>query len=175
MLVLDEPTNDVDIEMLSEIEDMLDSWPGTLIVVSHDRYLLERVTDQQYAILDGHLRHLPGGIDEYLRLAARRDALSAKSTTVNTTTAKASQVSAANAALSGAELRNVQKEIAALDRALGKLAGRVDAKHVELAEHDQSDHVGIGKLTAELRVLEAELAEKEGRWLELSELAESSE
>ena len=175
VLVLDEPTNDVDIEMLSEIEDMLDSWPGTLIVVSHDRYLLERVTDQQYAILDGHLRHLPGGIDEYLRLAARRDALSAKSTTVNTTTAKASQVSAANAALSGAELRNVQKEIAALDRALGKLAGRVDAKHVELAEHDQSDHVGIGKLTAELRVLEAELAEKEGRWLELSELAESSE
>ena len=175
VLVLDEPTNDVDIEMLSEIEDMLDSWPGTLIVVSHDRYLLERVTDQQYAILDGHLRHLPGGIDEYLRLAARRDALSAKSTTVNTTTAKASQVSAANAALSGAELRSVQKEIAALDRALGKLAGRVDAKHVELAEHDQSDHVGIGKLTAELRVLEAELAEKEGRWLELSELAESSE
>ena len=175
VLVLDEPTNDVDIEMLSEIEDMLDSWPGTLIVVSHDRYLLERVTDQQYAILDGHLRHLPGGIDEYLRLAARRDALSAKSTTVNTTTAKAALSSAANAALSGAELRNVQKEIAALDRALGKLAGRVDAKHVELAEHDQSDHVGIGKLTAELRVLEAELAEKEGRWLELSELAESSE
>ena len=178
VLVLDEPTNDVDIEMLSEIEDMLDSWPGTLIVVSHDRYLLERVTDQQYAILDGHLRHLPGGIDEYLRLAARRDALSAKSTTVNTSEASAAQAalsSAANAALSGAELRNVQKEIAALDRALGKLAGRVDAKHVELAEHDQSDHVGIGKLTAELRVLEAELAEKEGRWLELSELAESSE
>ncbi|MGI9161393.1 MAG: ABC-F family ATP-binding cassette domain-containing protein [Mycobacterium sp.] len=170
VLVLDEPTNDVDIEMLSEIEDMLDSWPGTLIVVSHDRYLLERVTDQQYAILDGHLRHLPGGIDEYVRLAARRAARSA-----NSTTAKTSEVSAAQAALSGAELRNVQKEIAALDRALGKLAGRVDAKHVELAEHDQSDHVGIGHLTAELRVLEAELAEKEGRWLELSELAESGE
>ena len=71
MLVLDEPTNDVDIDMLSATEDLLDSWPGTLIVVSHDRYLLERVTDQQYAILDGHLRHLPGGIDEYLRLAYR--------------------------------------------------------------------------------------------------------
>ena len=88
---------------------------------------------------------------------------------------EAGAVAAANAALSGAELRNVQKEIAALDRALGKLAGRVDAKHVQLAEHDQSDHVGIGHLTAELRVLEAELAEKEGRWLELSELAESVE
>ena len=60
---------------MAATEDLLDSWPGTLIVVSHDRYLLERVTDQQYAILDGDLRHLPGGIDEYLRLAARRNPL----------------------------------------------------------------------------------------------------
>ena len=73
VLLLDEPTNDVDTDMLTAIEDLLDSWPGTLIVVSHDRYLLERVTDQQYAILDGRLRHLPGGIDEYLRLAAHSD------------------------------------------------------------------------------------------------------
>ena len=72
VLILDEPTNDVDTDMLAATEDLLDSWPGTLIVVSHDRYLLERVTDQQYAILDGHLRHLPGGVEEYLRLAAAR-------------------------------------------------------------------------------------------------------
>ncbi len=72
VLVLDEPTNDVDTDMLTATEDLLDSWPGTLIVVSHDRYLLERVTDNQYAILDGRLRHLPGGVDEYLRLAAER-------------------------------------------------------------------------------------------------------
>ena len=168
VLVLDEPTNDVDIEMLSEIEDMLDSWPGTLIVVSHDRYLLERVTDQQYAILDGHLRHLPGGIDEYVRLAARRDAAS-----TNSTTAKASQAAAATAAHTGAELRALQKEIAALERALGKLATKVNAKHVELAEHDQADHVGIGRLTGQLRELETDLAETEGRWMELSELVES--
>ena len=71
VLLLDEPTNDVDTDMLTATEDLLDSWPGTLIVVSHDRYLLERITDQQYAILDGRLRHLPGGVDEYLRLAAR--------------------------------------------------------------------------------------------------------
>ncbi len=70
VLLLDEPTNDVDTDMLTATEDLLDSWPGTLIVVSHDRYLLERVTDQQYAILDGRLRHLPGGVDEYLTLAA---------------------------------------------------------------------------------------------------------
>ncbi len=72
VLVLDEPTNDMDTDMLAAIEDLLDTWPGTLLVVSHDRYLLERVTDQQYAVLDGHLRHVPGGVDEYLRLLAKR-------------------------------------------------------------------------------------------------------
>ena len=165
VLVLDEPTNDVDIDMLSATEDLLDSWPGTLIVVSHDRYLLERVTDQQYAIINGHLRHLPGGVDEYLRITAARQAApqSARPTVPVATT------------LAGAELRTMQKEIAALDRALTKLAQKVDATHIALAEHDQSDHVGIGRLTAELRDLESDLAEKEGRWLELSELVESAE
>jgi len=169
VLVLDEPTNDVDIDMLSATEDLLDSWPGTLIVVSHDRYLLERITDQQYAILDGHLRHLPGGVDEYLRITAARN-------TARESASKSTRPSAATAtALSGAQLRGVQKEIAAVDRALTKLAGKVNATHVALAEHDQSDHVGIGHLTAELRDLESELADREGRWLELSELAESAE
>ena len=173
VLVLDEPTNDVDIDMLSATEDLLDSWPGTLIVVSHDRYLLERITDQQYAIVNGHLRHLPGGIDEYVRIAATqhdgRDAgrdSAPKSARTTTTTATS---------LSGAELRGMQKEIAALDRALTKLAAKVDATHVELAEHDQSDHAGIGRLSGQLRELEAELMEKESRWLELSELVESAE
>jgi ATPase subunit of ABC transporter with duplicated ATPase domains len=163
VLVLDEPTNDVDIDMLSATEDLLDSWPGTLIVVSHDRYLLERVTDQQYAIIDGHLRHLPGGVDEYLRIMARRQA---------DTGSDRPPESVAREALSGGELRNVEKEIAALDRALSKLSDRVNAKHVELAEHNQSDHVGIARLSQELRVLEGEVAAKESRWLELSELIE---
>lgn len=165
VLVLDEPTNDVDIDMLSATEDLLDSWPGTLIVVSHDRYLLERITDQQYAVLDGHLRHLPGGIDEYLRMTARRHAAEASP--------RPAEPEHARERLSGAELRNIEKEIAALDRALVKLSGRVNAKHVELAEHDQSDHVGLARLTQELRVLEADVADKESRWLQLSELVES--
>jgi len=164
VLVLDEPTNDVDIDMLSATEDLLDSWPGTLIVVSHDRYLLERITDQQYAILDGHLRHLPGGVDEYLRITAARQ--TGKSSTPVPVEAEAH-------ALSGADLRNVQKEIAALERALTKFAAKINTKHIELAEHDQSDHIGIGKLTAQLRELDEELAVTEGRWLELSELVES--
>src|SRR5690606_38284034 len=76
VLILDEPTNDLDTDMLAALEDLLDSWPGTLVVVSHDRYFLERVTDQQFALLDGRLRHLPGGVDEYLRLSAAAPARS---------------------------------------------------------------------------------------------------
>jgi len=77
VLVLDEPTNDLDTDVLAALEDLLDSWPGTLIVVSHDRYLMERITDQQYAVLDGGLRHLPGGVDEYVRLSRQRRTASA--------------------------------------------------------------------------------------------------
>jgi ATPase subunit of ABC transporter with duplicated ATPase domains len=163
VLLLDEPTNDVDTDMLAATEDLLDSWPGTLIVVSHDRYLLERVTDQQYAILDGRLRHLPGGVDEYLRLAAR----------ATPQRAAASATSASRPqAISGAELRATEKEIAAIDRRLARLADQIVAKHQELAEHDQSDHVGITRLTQELRGLEDDVAGMENRWLELSEVLE---
>ncbi|MGE4361681.1 MAG: ATP-binding cassette domain-containing protein, partial [Mycolicibacterium sp.] len=162
VLVLDEPTNDVDTDMLTATEDLLDSWPGTLIVVSHDRYLLERITDQQYAILDGRLRHLPGGIDEYLRLAGERPEPSVSR-----------PKPAAAEQLSGAELRNIEKEITSIDRSLAKLADRISAKHDEMARHDQSDHVGLGRLNEQLRELEGQVAEQESRWLELSERLES--
>jgi ATPase subunit of ABC transporter with duplicated ATPase domains len=161
VLLLDEPTNDVDTDMLTATEDLLDSWPGTLIVVSHDRYLLERVTDQQYAILDGRLRHLPGGIDEYLRLAGR-----------STVTAAAGPPPAPAQAMSGAQRRTAEKELAAADRQLARLADRIAAKHLELAEYDQSDHVGLTRLTQELRNLEDEVVTTEGRWLVLSEMLE---
>ena len=160
VLLLDEPTNDVDTDMLTATEDLLDSWAGTLIVVSHDRYLLERATDQQYAILDGRLRHLPGGIDEYLRLAR-------PATTPATKAAKP-----ARQAMSGAERRAAEKELASIDRQLARLADRIAAKHSELAEHDQSDHVALTRLTRELRALEDEVAASESRWLDLSEIVE---
>lgn len=163
VLVLDEPTNDVDTDMLTATEDLLDSWPGTLIVVSHDRYLLERVTDQQYAILDGRLRHLPGGVDEYLRLAA-----DARRAPASRPAAGAEPAGA----LSGAELRAAQKDLSAVERRPERLAKQIDAKHHELAAHDQSDHVGLAELTRQLRALEDEVAEQEGRWLELSEIVE---
>ena len=163
VLLLDEPTNDVDTEMLAATEDLLDSWPGTLIVVSHDRYLLERVTDQQYAILDGRLRHLPGGVDEYLRLASEATGERA---------APAAARSLESSQISGAELRVAEKELGAIDRRLTRLADQIAAKHRELADHDQSDHVGIARLTEQLRDLEGGVAELENRWLEVSEILE---
>ncbi|MGV0635739.1 ABC-F family ATP-binding cassette domain-containing protein [Mycolicibacillus trivialis] len=155
VLILDEPTNDVDTDMLTAIEDLLDSWPGTLIVVSHDRYLLERVTDQQYGILAGRLRHLPGGVEEYLRLAA--------------STATPPPAPATPAAKPGAAAHAARKEMAGVERRLTKLADQIEGKHRELAAHDQTDHVGITALTRELDALRQQVAELEDRWLTLSD------
>lgn len=185
VLILDEPSNDVDTDMLAAMEDLLDSWPGTLIVVSHDRYLVERVTDRQYAIFDGRLLHLPGGVDEYLELSDSAKAGSEggapkKSSGVgapkapgkNAGSAKTDGGSAAGqngAELSGAERRAAEKEVNSIDRRLAKLADKVAQVHARMAEHDQSDYVGLRKHADDLRVLEAEVAELEDRWLELSE------
>ena len=164
VLLLDEPTNDVDTDMLAATEDLLDSWPGTLIVVSHDRYFLERVTDQQYAILNGRLRHLPGGVDEYLRLAA--DDAGGRSARRPTAAGKPQSVS-------GAELRAAEKEMTAVERRLTRLADLISAKHVQIAGHDQSDHVGLMGLTRELCDLQNEVDVLENRWLEISERFDS--
>ncbi|MBA4247993.1 MAG: ABC transporter ATP-binding protein [Microbacterium sp.] len=174
VLIMDEPTNDMDTDMLAAIEDLLDSWPGTLVVVSHDRYLLERVTDQQYAVLGGRLRHLPGGVDEYLRIAAHAAAPTgsqdAGRATVASVTATAPASVAAAPTLSGAERRTLEKELAALERRIAKVQGQVDALHVSLAEHDVSDYPGIAALHEQVRGFEAELEAAEERWLELGEL-----
>ncbi|MHA3021229.1 ABC-F family ATP-binding cassette domain-containing protein [Mycobacterium sp. BMJ-28] len=161
VLILDEPTNDLDTDMLAAMEDLLDSWPGTLIVVSHDRYFLERVTDQQYGILGGRLRHLPGGVDEYLRLRASHAA--------QTGALQFKPAGAAGPGLSGADLRATQKEVAAIERRLQKLDGQIGTAHQRLAEHDQGDFEGLQRLTGALRELEAEVTELEEKWLELSE------
>jgi ATPase subunit of ABC transporter with duplicated ATPase domains len=165
VLILDEPTNDLDTDMLAAMEDLLDSWPGTLLVVSHDRYLIERVTDQQYAILDGRLRHLPGGVEEYL--AIRRSG--AGDAGVSRPGASGS---AGRSAQSGAARREAEKELAAIDRRLAKAADAIRAQHEEFAAHDQSDYVGLAALQTRLSEREAEAAALEERWLELSERLE---
>jgi len=159
VLILDEPTNDVDTDMLTAMEDLLDSWPGTLLVVSHDRYLVERTTDMQYAIFDRGLRHLPGGVDEYLRLRH------AESQTVPEAAPR--EVSASSAA----EQRAAAKALQATERKLERLGERIEALHSTMAAHDPSDYLGLGRLHDELRDLEAEVAELENAWLELSEQA----
>jgi ATPase subunit of ABC transporter with duplicated ATPase domains len=166
VLILDEPTNDLDTDMLAAMEDLLDSWPGTLLVVSHDRYLVERVTDQQYALLGGHLRHLPGGVEEYLKLSAGRVGREAAVSRpgFDTPASPAPQP----AGLRGSARRDAEKELAAIDRRLAKLADAIRSSHDEFAAHEQSDYAGLAALQSALGALESEAAALEERWLELS-------
>ena len=158
VLILDEPTNDLDTDMLAAMEDLLDTWPGTLIVVSHDRYLLERVTDQQFALLgDGKLRHLPKGVEQFLQLRK--------------TQPEAHAVVAAKpqSALSGAEKRNLEKEAARLERAMAKGNQELEAIALQLATADQADYELLLKLAERQRELTRQLGEFETLWLETLE------
>lgn len=155
LLILDEPTNDLDTDMLAQVEDLLDSWPGTLIVVSHDRYLLERVTDTQYALLgDGALRHLPRGVDQYLELRGAAGKV-------------ASQQAAPR--VSGADLRASQKAIQKLERAIEKLEAEEAAIQLDLQSHDPLDHDGLASAALKANELAAKKALLEAQWMELSE------
>ncbi|HEU4807230.1 MAG TPA: ABC-F family ATP-binding cassette domain-containing protein, partial [Homoserinimonas sp.] len=164
VLILDEPTNDLDTDILAAIEDLLDSWPGTLIVVSHDRYLLERVTDNQYGILDGGMRHLPGGVDQYLKI--RSGATTTGGVPASSNTAKSG---GGGSKLAGAELRNAEKELASVSRKLEKVTGKISEIHDRMAAHDQNDYTGLGALSAEISEFENSMEELELRWLELTE------
>lgn len=162
--MLDEPTNDLDTDMLAAIEDLLDSWPGTLIVVSHDRYFLERVTDQQYGIFDRKLRHLPGGVDEYLKRRAESD--TAPALPMKTPDQKPPSP------FSGIEQRAAEKEIASLERRIEKLQQQASDARAKLADFDQSDYQMLGVEMTKITDLDAEVSTLEERWLELSALLE---
>lgn len=169
VLILDEPTNDMDTDMLAAIEDLLDSWPGTLLVVSHDRYFLERVTDQQYAVLRGRLRHLPGGIDEYLRLRDLERREQAGSSAAGTGGSGAPGAAGKSSGLDGAARRAAEKEIAALERRMQKLNDQIDRARHALADHDQADYTGLGERMQQIQAQQAEVEELELRWFELTE------
>ncbi len=183
VLILDEPTNDLDTDILAAMEDLLDGWPGTLIVVSHDRYLLERVTDQQFALLgDGSLRHLPGGVDQYLEL--RKHSLLVKPGTSTSalpagsieksnrsTTLRAGEGESSHSLrLSGAALREAEKNLSRLERALEKLATDEAKLHEQMAGHDQSDYSGLAEMAAKQAEYNAKRDQLELEWLETSEL-----
>ena len=171
VLILDEPSNDLDTDMLAAMEDLLDTWPGTLLVVSHDRYLMERVTDQQYAVIDGSFRHLPGGVDEYLALSAAGAGGSAAGS-AQARAASSAQASAEpdTPKVSGAELRAAQKESGAIERRLAKLATEQEKLSEQMSAHDASDYAGLAALGEQQQTLQDEIDELEMRWLELSEL-----
>ncbi len=178
VLMLDEPTNDLDTDTLAAVEDVLDGWPGTLVVVSHDRYLLERVTDSQMALLgDAKLRDLPGGVDQYLEL---REAALSSGAVGGTAGTSPTAASAAGGTASGAagtngpteaEKREARKELNRIDRQLGKLAQQEEKLHTQMAAKSESgDFDALGELNAKLQEL---LAEKEGlelEWLEAAEI-----
>ena len=168
VLILDEPTNDLDTDILAAMEDLLDGWPGTLIVVSHDRYLLERVTDQQYALLgDTSLRHLPGGVDQYLEL--RKHSLS--STKIqNGKALAAADTKSPTAGLSGAALRDAQKNLARIERALEKLGVEEVNLHQQMALQDQNDYIALNDLATKQAACNLKREQLETEWLVASDL-----
>ncbi|WP_432534176.1 ABC-F family ATP-binding cassette domain-containing protein [Kineococcus arenarius] len=167
VLLLDEPTNDLDTDTLAAVEDLLDGWPGTLVVVSHDRYLLERITDRQVALLgDGTVRDLPGGVEEYLQRRA-----AAKAAQVAAPAGGATGAARERPAADGAAVRAARKEMARVERQLDKLARTEERLHAELAER-ATDVSAVTELDGRLRALVAEREELEQVWLEVSELVE---
>jgi ATP-binding cassette subfamily F protein uup len=164
VLILDEPTNDLDTDMLAAMEDLLDTWPGTLLVVSHDRYLLERVTDNQYAVLDGGFRHLPGGVDQYLdlRRSAREVPKSAASGSRDARLGARREPT-----MSGADRRAVEKELAGVERRLEKASHGIRTAKAELDAVDPSDYVTLGAKQTAIAKLEAEAHALEEQWLAL--------
>jgi ABC transport system ATP-binding/permease protein len=180
VLLLDEPTNDLDTDTLAALEDLLDSWPGALIVASHDRYLVERVTEQVYGMFgDGRLVHLPGGVDEYITQVASRsggppgrpaDRLSGPPGQTPPIGTAPTTAPAARAAVdvSAAEVRSARKELARLERQLGRLAEREATLHDELAAN-ATDYSRLSELDGQLRAVRAEREQTEEAWLELAE------
>ncbi|GAA4682812.1 ABC-F family ATP-binding cassette domain-containing protein [Nocardioides nanhaiensis] len=181
VLLLDEPTNDLDIETLTVLEDFLDGWPGTLVVVSHDRYFLERVTDSVWALLgDGQVSMLPRGVDEYLErrragLATGSGATTAAGAPGHSSSPGASSAPAVPAAAAGsAEARAAAKTMARLEKQLERAAAReaeLGAQMAAAAESGDSDYARLGALSEQLQALTAEREELELAWLEAAELA----
>ena len=155
VLILDEPTNDLDTDMLAAIEDLLDSWPGTLLVVSHDRYLVERVTDHQFAVMDGRLRHLPGGVDEYLRLRAAQESSRQPVMEAVDTTSDAKQQ------------RLDRKEVDRLERQIEKLSAR-EAELEKLMVNAGSEPEVLVTLHHEYRDVVTRRQRAEDAWLALT-------
>ncbi|WP_115685019.1 ABC-F family ATP-binding cassette domain-containing protein [Corynebacterium senegalense] len=172
VLLLDEPTNDLDIDTLQELEDLLDNWPGTLVVISHDRYLIERIADTTYALFgDGTLTNLPSGIQQYIE---RRAAEEGASGPLDLGEKREGGVEK-RSALSSQEERELRKKMNALERKIAKAeqeAGRLEAEIAEMSGREAPDFAAIGEKTRELGEAKDARDELEMEWLELGERLE---
>lgn len=174
VLVLDEPGNDLDTDMLAQVESLLDSWPGTLLLVSHDRYLTERVTDTQYALIDGELIHMPRGVEQYLEELEHRKA-TARQRDVSAPIAsadaqrQAAQGLGTGRGLSQRELRELRKQRSSTERKMSTMRSKLAKARDELLVIDGYDYVALGEQQSKIAELEAQLAELEDCWLELAE------
>lgn len=185
VLILDEPGNDLDTDMLALVEDLLDSWPGTLILVTHDRFLMERVTDQQWALIDGTLRHVPGGVDEYLRLT---EGLSAGGSArpqapgfnggqggdPNPSNAPQTGAQGPQNGLSNAERQRLKKEVASLERKMETRRAKVEELERGMFGIDPTDFAALTAQQDAVAAARDELDELEMAWLEASERLETS-
>jgi ABC transport system ATP-binding/permease protein len=182
VLLLDEPTNDLDIETLTALEDLLDGWPGTLLVISHDRYFLERVCDRFVAVLgdpdgaDGGLRDLPGGVDAYLALraaqpATRKPSRDTASSGHGATDTGSSTITDGAAAPTPAQVREARKELQKIERRIARLDDDEKKLHGEMATH-ATDHAKVTALSAQLHAVRDEKEQLEAAWLEAAELTE---
>ena len=180
VLIMDEPGNDLDTDMLAVMEDLLDTWPGTLIVVSHDRYLLERVTDQQFALIDGKIRHLPGGVDEYLKIMEdyeRANMQESKAGFESESEMKSESKEGieldsdqkSETKLSGKAYYDTTRRVSAIERKLEKLEEEKSEIEQKMASHDPSDFVGLQELNEKLQANQSESSALEEEWLALSE------
>ena len=194
VLIMDEPGNDLDTDMLAVMEDLLDTWPGTLIVVSHDRYLLERVTDQQFALIGGKIRHLPGGVQDYLDMTEaikngkdpfadekagktgkgrkNGDAVSADSSTSAGDSGDVADSAATAPKLTGKAYHEASRRVSAIERKLAKLEEQKADVEARMAAHDPSDYEGLNKLNEQLQAVTDESESLEMEWMELSEQLE---
>ncbi|EFA23356.1 ABC-F family ATP-binding cassette domain-containing protein [Bifidobacterium gallicum] len=171
VLIMDEPGNDLDTDMLAVMEDLLDTWPGTLIVVSHDRYLLERVTDQQFALVGGQIRHLPGGVQDYLDMVEQFRASTGSNNNIDSSgTEEAAAPSKPK--LSGKAFNDARRRVSAIERKLSKLSGMKQELEQRMASADPSDYESLNAMNRELQDLNNESNALEEEWLELGEQME---
>jgi ABC-type multidrug transport system ATPase subunit len=169
VLLFDEPTNDLDTDTLAALEDLLDTWPGTVIVASHDRYLVERVCDTVVAMYgDGKVRDLPGGVDEYLATLAEPGAEPGGKMRLEQASGAAGDGTGAGDRMGAGELRAAKKELVRLERLLSRLDQREASLHEQMATH-ATDYEKVATLDADLQTVRAERSETEEAWLELAE------